>query len=505
MNSSYDVVQKIGAANGLFADLHDFVITPNDTALITIFSPKSADVRPFGRKFNDGWNQAAWDGILQEIDLETGSALFEWRASEHVSMNSTYHKLDSSVGEAGTRTKPFDWFHVNSVQKDDLGNFLISARNVHAIYYIDGKTGRLIWTLGGKNNCFHDLSDGQALRFAWQHDARFVPIESFSRIYTPPASHAGQVTRLMTVFDNAAMDFDHTYGAPHSRVLLLEVTYPIEPIQHNTPEDNAERSSRTSLRRDISEQDNAKVQSIDEKDSALTVRVIGKYIHPRYIRSGTQGSAQVLYSDGDQDAKVFAGYGINAVMTTFDMNGTILCDAHFGAIPSWNNGNVQSYRAFRYPWVGNPRSIPAATIRWGQAYISWNGATRVKTWLVQSSDDGHSDWQDGSQLPKEGFETSILLQDLNVSKSAAFYRFVAQDSTGNVCKYGISNVVRRSYINSFTRPGVRVTRNGSSFTYALFVLLGGGAVFWITFKLRHNIRSRTSRSYIPLTGHDRSD
>lgn len=503
LNSSYDVIHKVGAANGLFADLHDFVITPDNTALMTIFSPKSADVIPFGRKFNDLWNQAAWDGIVQEVDLETGAALFEWRASEHISMNATYHKLESSVGEAGTRVKPFDWFHINSVQKDELGNFLISARNVHAIYYIDGETGAIIWTLGGKYNSFHDLSGGQALRFAWQHDARFVSTQAFPETYKPRILQPDKTERLFSIFDNAAMDFDHTYGTPYSRVLILEVSYPTTKIPHKPAPGSSDRSSRLERAEQLSPQDTSKFNDIDVLNSDLNVRVVAELKHPRAVRSGTQGSVQVLPSSDHEDAKVFAGYGINAVMSTFSSNGTVLCDAHFGAMTSWDNGDVQSYRAFKFPWSGRPSIPPVAVMRWAHFYVSWNGATEVKTWLLQATDDTSKGWQDVQKLPKDGFESTISLQELD-GLAKKYYRFVALDSESNICVHGTSNVIEKGYVNSFTRPRMHITKDGSIFTYVLFVFLSTAAL-WLIFRLRRSSNSRASHTYIPLTHHGRPD
>ena len=95
-SSSYDIVHEISAKNDMWADLHDFVVTSEGTALLVIFQPVKADVRVVGRKFNDLWNQAAWDCVFQEINIETGDLLFEWRASEHLELN-----LD--VPQAGPR------------------------------------------------------------------------------------------------------------------------------------------------------------------------------------------------------------------------------------------------------------------------------------------------------------------------------------------------------------------------------------------------------------------
>jgi len=169
LNSSYDIVHKVTGANGMSADLHEFLITPQGTALMTIYDIVPGDVSMF-RKFDPEKTAAdrepnwIWDCAFQEVDIATGDLVFEWRASEHYNVTETYR----SIYAGGTKQDPFDWFHINSMAKDELGNFLISARYTHTLTYIDGKTKEVIWQLGGKQNDFMDLSGGNATNFAWQ-------------------------------------------------------------------------------------------------------------------------------------------------------------------------------------------------------------------------------------------------------------------------------------------------------------------------------------------------
>ncbi|KAK3062770.1 hypothetical protein LTR53_019206, partial [Teratosphaeriaceae sp. CCFEE 6253] len=157
LNASYDVVHRVGAANGLSADLHEFLITDEGTALMTmyqVFPHNVSDFRHFNASDPEDQNpNHIWDCVFQEVDIATGDLVFEWRASEHIDLHDTYH----DIGAGGTQRDPFDWYHINSVEKDALGNFLVSARYTHGIYYVDGITGELLWTLGGKRNAFMDL------------------------------------------------------------------------------------------------------------------------------------------------------------------------------------------------------------------------------------------------------------------------------------------------------------------------------------------------------------
>ncbi|KAI7369214.1 hypothetical protein KC354_g2108 [Hortaea werneckii] len=451
LNSSYDVVRKIKAGNGMAADLHELVITPEGNALMIIFQPFPFDVRPVGRKANDVWNQAIWDCLVQEVSIDSGEVIFQWRGSEHISIKNTYNVLDDI--SIGTKNNPFDPFHFNSVQKDDNGNYLVSVRNPHAIFYVDKKTGEVIWTLGGKHNDFMDLSGGHALNFAWQHDARFVSPSAFPNIYVPPRLQSGTTTRLMTLFDNAAIDWNYEYSQPYSRGLLLELTFPTKPSNPNAqrspnsdspplkPPAPLEERALTGM----SKQDADKIAAINGTNPAYTVRVIQTFENPSHIRSGTQGSVQTLTSpDPATDAKVLLGYGLNPVLTEFASNGTVLCDLHFGAASAWETGDVQSYRAFKSHWVGKPRDPPRAAIKADKIYVSWNGATEVRSWLVQAADTVDGDekaWRGILEpVPRTDFETAIPLP--MGYRKAKLLRVVALDGKGEVCGNGVSNVLR---------------------------------------------------------------
>lgn len=148
-------------------DLHEFAITHEGTALVTVYDPVPADLRSIGGP-EFGW---VYDGIFQEIDIATGKLLFEWRASTHFPADVTYENLKAKGRDRDTA---FDYFHINSVDKDTKGNYLISARHSHSVSCVDGRTGDVLWTLGGKVNDFTDLSNGVATDFSWQHDARWL-------------------------------------------------------------------------------------------------------------------------------------------------------------------------------------------------------------------------------------------------------------------------------------------------------------------------------------------
>ncbi len=180
-DSAYRQVALVKAANGLSADLHEFEISPHDTALITAYYPVYADAR----SVHGSSRQIVLDSVVQEIDIPTGLVLFQWDSLDHVPFTDSYQPLP----RRGTRN-PFDYFHVNAIQQDVDGNIVISARNTWAAYKINHSTGTLIWALGGKHSSF---KMGPGTTFAFQHDVRLRPanlVTVFDDGAGPPAVHS---------------------------------------------------------------------------------------------------------------------------------------------------------------------------------------------------------------------------------------------------------------------------------------------------------------------------
>jgi len=177
----YRELARFPAGDRAGADLHELVLTPGGTALITAYDVPIVDRSSVGHP-----RGRVVEGIVQELEVPSARVLFEWRSLDHVALTESYTK----VGPV------FDYFHVNSVDLGSDGNLLVSARNTWAVYKIDRDSGKVLWRLGGKRS---DFTIGPGARFAWQHDAR----------------HHG--TRFVSVFDNA----DAPQEQPQSRGLVL--------------------------------------------------------------------------------------------------------------------------------------------------------------------------------------------------------------------------------------------------------------------------------------------
>jgi hypothetical protein len=140
--------------------------------------------------------------------------------------------------------------------------------------------------------------------------------------------------------------------------------------------------------------------ALDLDENAMRASLVRQFIHPTPTLSLTQGNLQTL-----PNGNAFVGWGSEPIFSEFSPNGALLFDARFQT-------GVESYRAFRFPWVGRPKDWPAVAAEAGpeegeiSVHASWNGATEVAAWAVLAGSDPDRLDRLGS-APRTGFETSI--------------------------------------------------------------------------------------------------
>lgn len=383
LDQSYAVFRTIHAVGeGLMGDLHDFKITDEETALMTVYLNTPADLSPIGGP-TAGW---ILDSVIQEVDIETGALLFEWRASKHVDIRDSMLNFALESKSAGRDPQTsFDFFHINSVDKDENGNYVVSARHMHSIMCISAADpSKTLWVLGGTKNEFTDISDGHATDFMWQHHARM---------------HANNT---ITIFDNARSE-SIEYVGEYSRGLLLQID-----------------------------------------TTAWTVELLREYADPKHrYRAQSQGSAQ-LFDDG----KILLGYGFLPNLVEFAPDGRVLCDVRLAPLVVSSFGMVTSYRAFKSKrWVGKPKTSPSVFFKpsEGRLFVSWLGATEVHRWVLQGADwEGvqQDRYVDLLEKVKDEFEVPLLIHD----GMPDYVRVAGLDADGNVLKH--SEVISRKVGNA---------------------------------------------------------
>jgi hypothetical protein len=188
-NSAYHQIGSVHAGNGYLADLHEFRITPQGTALLTVFDPIYCNLSSLGGPSG----AAVTDSIFQEIDIATGLVRREWASLDHVGLSESY----SSATSAST-VWPFDYFHLNSIDQLANGTTLISARNTSTLYELDTLTGQVITHIGGRRSSVKQTAGAAT---AYQHDATVL------------------ANGTISVFDNGGVPKVHA----QSRGLILSV------------------------------------------------------------------------------------------------------------------------------------------------------------------------------------------------------------------------------------------------------------------------------------------
>ncbi|GAA5824579.1 hypothetical protein JCM11251_000483 [Rhodosporidiobolus azoricus] len=208
LSDNYTEIREVYSLNqtAQTSDFHEFVITSNNTALVESWRLTEADLTTAGGD-GIGWT---WDCVFQEIQLGASPAedelLFEWSSIEGgVTPGESYFLVD---GNGNNSDNAFDSCHINSVEKESTGNYLVSMRGPSTIYYIDGQSGEIIWRLSGKESNF---TMGTNATFWYQHDARLVP-----------GSDISQSTFQISLFDNAAGGGDPAEEMARAIVLELD-------------------------------------------------------------------------------------------------------------------------------------------------------------------------------------------------------------------------------------------------------------------------------------------
>ena len=204
-NTHFRQIATVNAGNGETTDGHEFLITPQNTALITSYDTATANLTSI-----DGpADQTVVDGIVQEIDIATGKVLLQWNSADHVPYSDSEQPLP---GSAGT---PWDWFHINAVHLDTDGNLLIDSRATWTAFKVDRRTGAILWQLGGKQSSFTlqaapgQTLDGAGEIFAWQHDPEAVGNNEYTFFDndsegTPLLPYSREVTVRLNVRDRVA-------------------------------------------------------------------------------------------------------------------------------------------------------------------------------------------------------------------------------------------------------------------------------------------------------------
>ncbi len=164
LDSNYRVVDSFWCSGGYKStDIHDLEVLPNGHALLLHYDTEVVDMS--SKVLGGEANAQVCGAVIEEID-QSKTPIFIWR-----SLDSGHFAITDETRE-NLLLPNIDYVHANSIQMDDDGNLLLSARHMDEITKINRDSGTIMWRLGGKNNQFTIIGD--SVPFSHQHHVRRI-------------------------------------------------------------------------------------------------------------------------------------------------------------------------------------------------------------------------------------------------------------------------------------------------------------------------------------------
>jgi EmrB/QacA subfamily drug resistance transporter len=334
VNQHYQTVAKLRGKDGWKLTLHTIAIAGDD-AWVTANKNIAKNLSSYGGAYNG----ALIDSAVQEYDLKTGQLLRTWDALDHI-------PLGDSRATVPTNGFPWDAYHVNAIDLNGSGSFLVSMRNTWAAYMVNIDTGKIEWTLGGKHSSFKFAPGAE---FQWQHDVAL--------------GVGGNTSPTVTVFDDHCCQL--TGGGTSvpptgpSRGLVLKLN-----------------------------------------QSTHVATLAAQYGSREGFKSEYMGDTQPL-----ANSNTFVGWGSAPYFTEYSAAGKLLLEAEFPGSDLSYRTMVEQWVGLPLtaPAVAARESPGKTTV-----YASWNGATQVVSWRVLAA-AGSSRLTTVATSAKSGFETAIAV------------------------------------------------------------------------------------------------
>ncbi|KIX02922.1 uncharacterized protein Z518_08865 [Rhinocladiella mackenziei CBS 650.93] len=344
MDKHYRIVKSVEPGSyQASSDMHEFrLINDGESALMTQYLRSVYDLCPWNLCDGLGYIQ---QGAFQEVHVDTGEVIFEWHSLDHVDPSESYVEPSTTEisGSGEHPESPWDYFHINSIDKNEDGDYLISARHVSAVYKISGIDGHVIWRLNGAKSDYY--LDG--FSFSFQHDARFV---SENETHT-----------VISLFDNGSNGFNQTQ--PHSTGQIIS-------LDHTT------------------------------KVATCLLNLDPPFVDGHAHISKSQGNFQRL-----PNGNIIMGWGNDAFWTEYTSDYEIVFYGALGwrnvmnyrvhKFDNWVGLPLTKPAIWSYSKQGAEMKM----------YVSWNGATEVRAWRFWGGDSKQGPFEELSTVAKTGFET----------------------------------------------------------------------------------------------------
>ncbi|KAK1084542.1 hypothetical protein LTR33_002606 [Friedmanniomyces endolithicus] len=373
LNNRYDIVESMQWGDDpVFVNDHEFQWVDNNTRILVINSAwTQAPVEASRTVGFDGECNTIFESF-KELNATTGEETFRWDSYNHIHLTESTHMESGDTIESACLSDVYwDYVHLNAVDKDDRGDFYLSARHTNTIYKISGKDRTVLWRFEGLRGR-SDFTHHGYFTFSRQHHVRW--------------RGRNETHNFISLLDNALGEDAQPPSHENSRGLYI---------------------------------------ALDEHTMVATVEQT--YDHPRGFGqyADKRGSFQKL-----ENGNVLMGWSTGARHSEHAPDGTVLMEAVLQ--PEWL-GSYRNYkspfagRPTTLPDVysaaygaGNDTTVTVV-------HVSWNGATEVQSWRLYKTTRANDTTELLDTADRTGFETGLR------SPGYASYVYVeALDKSGAV-------------------------------------------------------------------------
>lgn len=193
--------------------------------------------------------------------------------------------------------------------------------------------------------------------------------------------------------NNFAKDFDF-FGQHDARFIAVnETNYVISLMQNGAIDTNVQQPVSSAM-----------YVNLDVVNMKATL--LRQYMRPDGGSTERRGNMQTL-----PNTNVFASWSAQSYISEFSADGKLLMEAKF------ISERFDTYRCYKYPWVGRPSDPPTLL---SESYgvngselstvfhVSWNGATDIAHWRFFAQTNSTSNRTEIGIVRKDGFETSFI-------------------------------------------------------------------------------------------------
>jgi hypothetical protein len=214
------LVEELKTWAGTSTDHHDLLSLPGgNRAMITyVLRGSTVDLTSFGSGYFP--NDFALDSEIQELN-SNDNVVWTWNSDAHFNTAETTFPVRFNP-PATSHNGAVDMLHINSIDRQPNGDYIVSARHLDAVFRIDRTSGDVLWKLGGAGTA---LNPDNAAAMTISGD----PLGGPKRMHDARLSPTG----LLTMFDNrsgtgqsprvVAYQLDET---AHTATMVWQHTYP---------------------------------------------------------------------------------------------------------------------------------------------------------------------------------------------------------------------------------------------------------------------------------------